>query len=86
MARGKKYSANRAREQLHTFFKWLYARDRVPTNIMDKVAKVLFDGFAGFLNFPPGQALGAPLLRQLGGVLYRLRVGLLGGVSVPGLG
>jgi hypothetical protein len=53
---------------------------------MDKVAKVLFDGFAGFLNFPPGQALGAPLLRQLGGVLYRLRVGLLGGVSVPGLG
>jgi integrase len=40
---GKGYTANRVYEALHTLFKWLYQRDRVPVNIMDKIEKP-FDG------------------------------------------
>jgi integrase len=37
MEQGKGYQANRCHEVLRTFFKWLYARDRVPDDIMAKV-------------------------------------------------
>jgi integrase len=40
---GKGYAANRTFTVLSTFFKWLDQRDRVPINIMAKVAKP-FDG------------------------------------------
>jgi integrase len=43
MEEGKGYSANRVYEALKTLRKWLYQRDRVPANIMDKVEKP-FDG------------------------------------------
>ncbi len=43
VAEEKGYSANRTYEALGTFFKWLYARDRVPTNVMAKIERP-FDG------------------------------------------
>ncbi len=43
MAAGKPYMANRTYETLRTLFRWLYKRDRVPENLMDKVEKP-FDG------------------------------------------
>jgi integrase len=39
IAAGKPYLANRTYEVFGTFWKWLYARDRVPANIMDKVER-----------------------------------------------
>jgi integrase len=43
LAEAKGYTANRVYEALRTLFKWLYQRDRVPVNIMDKIEKP-FDG------------------------------------------
>jgi integrase len=45
MEEGKGYSANRVYEALKTFWRWLYQRDRVKANIMEKVDKP-FDGEA----------------------------------------
>ena len=39
VAEGKGYTANRVYEALHTFFKWLYQRDRVLADIMAKVER-----------------------------------------------
>lgn len=43
MAAGKPYAANRTYEALRTFYRWLYSRDRIPENLMDKVDQP-FDG------------------------------------------
>jgi integrase len=37
VAEKKGYTANRVYEALHTFWKWLYQRDRVPENILAKI-------------------------------------------------
>ena len=43
MATGKPYAANRTYEALRTFYRWLYSRDRIPENLMDKIEQP-FDG------------------------------------------
>lgn len=43
IAAGKPYMANRIYEVLRTFYRWLYSRDRIPENLMDKVERP-FDG------------------------------------------
>jgi len=43
IAAGKPYMANRTHEVLRTLYRWLYSRDRVPENLMDRVEKP-FDG------------------------------------------